>query len=338
MRESGSLWWPREVRERATSPADPLRESLSRFLEVLSQSSFGESPKDILTRAKKSKLHPNIFLKHSCVLADFGGETIQRVSGAGAPFFLTNTQGYGFLYLVAGSEAWLSFSEIGQRRLSNGNLHLETKNLFAPTDLILEGMCDITGWLYYGRSAKDHNILGLAEDLLDIDLGQLLGKPIPEIERLITGRYLDVSRQTQGSNSNQNGQILQDLVKESLEKTLGKQFKVERNGKIEINGEEDSFDVVVTRDPAIDGRSVGIEVAFQVTTNSVIERKSRQAEGWKEKLAPDGHALAFLVDGAGNLFERAAAVGRICNSVDCVVTFSETGLEALADFVRKSLA
>ncbi len=322
---------------RATTPSVPLQNTLTQFLEAISNSTFGESADAIFSRAAELGLQPNLMLKHACVLSDFGGESIQRISGAGAPIFLDDTRGYGFLFQNGDSVEWLSFEDFGKRKLGNGKLYLEAKDLLSPGNSVNGGMRDILGWLLYGRSAITHGVRGLAEGLLDIDLGALLGIPVAELERLLINRYLHVSRQTQGANANQNGQILQDLVKEALEATLGGSYSVVRNGKISIGGENNSFDVVITKNPMEDGRSVGIEVAFQVTTNSTIERKSQQAEGWREKLAPEGHALAFLIDGAGNLFERAAAVSRICDSVDCVVSFSETGLEALADFVRESL-
>ena len=76
----------------------------------------------------------------------------------------------------------------------------------------------------------------------------------------------------------------------------------------------------------------GIEVSYQVTTNSVIERKSGQAQPRAELLHKAGHKIAYVLDGAGN-FEREAALRTICKFSDCTVAFTPEQIKRLADFL-----
>jgi hypothetical protein len=92
------------------------------------------------------------------------------------------------------------------------------------------------------------------------------------------------------------------------------------------------FDIVVERE----GKKIGIEVSFQVTTNSVIERKSGQAAARQNLMHRNGHFIAYVMDGAGN-FQRSSAVGTICRHSDSTVAYSKTELGVLAQFILEKL-
>jgi hypothetical protein len=92
------------------------------------------------------------------------------------------------------------------------------------------------------------------------------------------------------------------------------------------------FDVLVTKGC----KSVGIEVSFQVTTNSTIERKAGQAAERKRLMNAAGHRIAYVIDGAGN-FQRSSAISTICKYSDCTVAYSDGEFDILATFVRETL-
>lgn len=92
------------------------------------------------------------------------------------------------------------------------------------------------------------------------------------------------------------------------------------------------FDVVVSRN----GRIVGIEVSFQVTSNSVIERKASLAEDRLLQMSRAGYYIAYVLDGAGN-FSRSSALTTLCQSSDCTVAYSDAELGVLVDFIRGKL-
>lgn len=82
--------------------------------------------------------------------------------------------------------------------------------------------------------------------------------------------------------------------------------------------------------------AIGIEVSFQVTTNSVIERKSGQAENRFKLMNENGSWIAYVIDGAGN-FQRSSAIRNICNFSDCTVAYSKEEIAILANFIQEKL-
>jgi hypothetical protein len=95
---------------------------------------------------------------------------------------------------------------------------------------------------------------------------------------------------------------------------------------------ETSFDIIVTNQH----KYVAIEVSFQVTTNSVIERKAGQAKSRYEQVILAGHKIAYVIDGSGN-FTRQSALETICSYSDCTVAFSESELNLLCQFLKDYL-
>ncbi|MBF0320042.1 MAG: hypothetical protein HQL01_09625 [Nitrospirae bacterium] len=81
------------------------------------------------------------------------------------------------------------------------------------------------------------------------------------------------------------------------------------------------------------GKNFGIEVSFQFTTNSVIERKSGQAQARYNMVHRAGHKICYVIDGAGNINIRQSAVRNICKYSDCTVAFSLAEVGVLADFM-----
>jgi hypothetical protein len=75
-----------------------------------------------------------------------------------------------------------------------------------------------------------------------------------------------------------------------------------------------------------------IEISYQVTTNSVIERKAGQAQNRASLLRDAGHKIVYVIDGAGN-FERQAALRTICKYSDCTVALTPKELDVLVEFL-----
>ena len=110
-----------------------------------------------------------------------------------------------------------------------------------------------------------------------------------------------------------------------------------KNGKIpgisnNAGRTDTSFDVVV-QSPA--GKYTAIEVCFQFTTNSVVERKAGQAQERAGLLHHAGHNIAYVIDGAGN-FERRSALQTLCAFSDCTVAVKQSEMAVLAEFLKQS--
>jgi hypothetical protein len=163
-------------------------------------------------------------------------------------------------------------------------------------------------------------------------LGRMLGSKA-ELDIFVRQRYIWVSRITGGATANALGHHAQDFVRERLQSLLpGWDFSnTTIPGASQTGGRTDiSFDMVAASPK---GRYCAIEVSFQFTTNSTIERKAGQAKSRHALLARNGHKIAYVIDGAGN-FERSSAIATICKYSDCIVTFKETEVERLAHFLE----
>jgi len=92
------------------------------------------------------------------------------------------------------------------------------------------------------------------------------------------------------------------------------------------------FDIVVEKQD----KKIGVEVSFQVTTNSTIERKAGQAADRMNLMHSNGYKIAYVLDGAGN-FQRSSAISTICTSSDCTVAFSEQEFDILCQWIGEAL-
>ena len=97
---------------------------------------------------------------------------------------------------------------------------------------------------------------------------------------------------------------------------------------------EKPFDILVTNTDC--KKSLGIEVSFQVTTNSTIERKANEAEKTYQLVKSVNNFLAYVIDGAGN-FQRKSAIETLCRYSDCNVAYSDNELKLLSQFIIKNI-
>ena len=92
------------------------------------------------------------------------------------------------------------------------------------------------------------------------------------------------------------------------------------------------FDLVIEKGK----KKVGIEVSFQVTTNSTIERKAGQAADRQMLVHKSGYSIAYVLDGAGN-FQRSSAISTICNHSDCTVAYTLSEFKVLSNWIKSVL-
>jgi hypothetical protein len=321
-------WWPNALVEReADSSVVPiLLSTLDSFLSVLKISS--ERYDQVFDVLSASSLPGNVFLKHLCVLADFGGEPLMRIGREVKNLFpLDKTTGkHVFRFYWNEQIIAHQFRGLPAKGLSNGKLRIDGESLSIPAPLDAVSR-DVAVLLLYGSKAEDERLA--LETFWKCEIGSLLGLP-SEIETFVRQRYIFVSRITSGATANKLGQIAQQYVRDFLLNSF-RDCKVSP-GVIKVAGEDEAFDIVVEKG----GRSVGIEVSFQVTTNSTIERKAKQAQLRYPKLKAAGIPVAYVIDGAGN-FQRRHAISTICRYSDCTVAYSDSELGILARFVMENL-
>lgn len=322
------MFWPDEIsaQEAEHSIIPKLLQTQDQFIAMLSLDLVNVDA--YFTMLSLSQMTPNLFLKHLVVLSDIGGEFLQRINSSFNDKFPSNE----LRYLKDGQIQTYSFTSLPVRNLTNNKLKISGDKLLEPlnnNDLQLHK--DVIMLLLFGSASEDETI---ANFLSKCEIGNYLGKHA-ELENFVRQRYIWVSRITGGATANTLGQLAQKYVKEYLENILNIPETVfTLNGSIpNVRDRENTtskFDVVISKDD----RYVGIEVTFQVTTNSTIERKANQARDRYEQMNAGGYKVAYVIDGAGN-FQRQNAIDTLCTYSHCTVTILPPELDILAQFIRE---
>jgi hypothetical protein len=325
----GVKFWPSVLaqRERNTSIIPKLIDSQDKFIAILYTADA--SPTAWKAALKMTLDMPgNLFLKHTIVLTDVGGEKIQRFHADIGKFFPEGEMTFRW----KDADYRYRFQSLGLRsRWTNRTLRVTAKGLASPAELS-PAMEDVAMHLLHGGASTDPDLPdGLFEKCA---LGTLIGQK-QELDTFVRQRYIHVSRITGGATANAMGQLCQFYVRERLQNMLPDWDLTQRAipGISQNAGRTDTAFDIVARSPS--GKCCAIEVSFQVTTNSVIERKAGQAADRQRVLHNSGHKIAYVIDGAGN-FQRRSAISTICAHSDFTVTFKDEELDSLARFLRAS--
>jgi hypothetical protein len=327
LKEKAVLFWPREILEREASVSilPLLLKTQEKFISILTLSdSAPDSWKKIVDVSDEIK--GNLFLKHLMVLSDVGGEALNKLPPLKKYF--KNGQ---MNYIWQEQKHKYQFKVIHEKiPLANTALRVDGKRLLKGYTLEPK-MEDVIMLLLHGASSIGDTLPDEVKSKCVI--GSLMGEP-EALEKFVKQNYIRISRQLGGATSNALGQLAQDFVIESLKEKLP-EWRFKRNGSLpgvsHTGGETDTaFDVAAT---SPNGKYFGVEVSFQVTTNSVIERKAGQAEARANMVHAAGHWICYVIDGAGNINVREAAASIICKYSDCTVALSADEIGRLANFM-----
>lgn len=319
-------FWPSVLaqREQSTSIIPRLLQTQEKFIGVLYVADASPVAwQDALKTT--TDLPGNLFLKHLIVLSDVGGEKLQRYRTSLTTFFPAGTMTFAW---KGANHAYTFRSLTSVRAWGNVQLGVDGPGLARPQPMntLLQ---DVAMFLIHGGASIDP---GIPDDVTDrCTLGAMLGKK-EELDTFVRQRYIHVSRITGGATANTMGQLCQGYVREHLKNELPA-WNFSRSsipGISQNEGRTDmSFDIVAESPRGV---CCAIEVSFQVTTNSTIERKAGQAQARQAVLHEKGHHIAYVIDGAGN-FQRSSALATICRFSDCTVTFRDDELTSLAAFL-----
>lgn len=331
LEQVAAKFWPAELSERESklSVIPLLLRTQDQFISILSIET--RELDNLFEIVGASSLPANLFLKHLAILTDFGGEMLQRVSREFSMLFPDSQLNYYW----QGKPHSYAFKALPSQVLSNKSLHIDGRELSIdhPLDDLKK---DAIALLLFGSAYSDED-QEVASTLAKCEIGDYLGKP-DELSKFVKQRYIWVSRITGGARANTLGQIAQRFVAQYIEDNLGLDgVEIKFSGHLPgvthtdpTTGRLTSFDLVVSNSV----HHVAIEISFQVTTNSTIERKSGQAKSRYEQVEEAGHKIAYVIDGAGN-FQREAALRVICEHSHCTVAFTRSELDILCDFLRE---
>jgi len=333
LQEKAVKWWPEGIdsKNRLANILPLLLKSQDKFLSILNL--VEDSPEQIFPLIDVSKVPANLFLKHLVVLADYGGEMMKRLGGNFTNIFPKDKDGYYMDYFWHSTPYCYHFKAFGKKAkttISNDKLFIDQDHILQKISMT-DDMRDMIMILLYASTSSVSDLAGLE----NCEIGTMLGN-VKELKNYIKQRYIIVSKIISGCKANDQGQIAQTVVCEYLKEKLGDEFSIIRNGKLVLDGYDKAdgmpFDVVVTKG----AEHIGIEVSFQVTTNSTIERKSGQAASRQQLMHNAHNHIAYILDGAGN-FQRESALSTICEYSDCTVAYSESEFDVLVNWIKETL-
>ncbi|SCY62443.1 hypothetical protein SAMN05216420_11088 [Nitrosospira sp. Nl5] len=327
LRTSSVLHWPTDILLEAgeTSVLPVLLQTQEAFISLLKIANKDPSAwKNVLD--SNTELTGPRFLKHLMVLTDLGGEALNKLPP------LSNHFPDGIMrFTWNGKEHEYKFTVIQEKcALGNSSLKVDAKSLLKSNSLTAK-MVDVAMLLMFGSTSTD--------DALPVEIkekccvGALMSAGA-DLDQFVRENYLRVSRQTGGATSNALGQLAQNFVVKRLKNALPATWEVIRNSTLpgvvhKDLGEGTNFDVVVKSPSA---KYFGIEVSFQVTTNSTIERKARAAREMHAAVSKAGHKLCYVIGGAGNINIRVNASETLCTYSHCTVSLSAEEMRVLAEF------
>ena len=285
------------------------------------------SPELFLTHIKTTGFPANLFLKHLCVISDFGGEPIQRISKEFKNIFEQQNGIFLMRYSFANKRFVYRFKVLPSK-LNNKVLHIDGESLTEdfPLNDLLYDTCML---LMHGGSSTGFRSGNLERCVL----GSMLGNN-SNLQNYIRTRYLYVSRISGGQKANAQGQLLQNDVFKLLKTSLPGESSVSMNKKVFFNLSKSKgsvFDIFCLK-----RKKVGIEISFQETTNSTIEQKANKAAALYSDAKKAGIKVIYLIDGAGN-FQRTSAIKKLIKNCDAVFTFKDKDLNRLCSYVKKSI-
>lgn len=330
-------WWPKEVREEAQkiSILQVLLDTQDKFISILKLANR-DNEQSIFDLIDAAGFSYSLFLKHLVVLVDFGSEPLQRVNKDFIKLFPERK----LVFNVGAGNKDYAFSVLPVKgTLNNKRMRIDTvENLTVDASDVK--LCkDLIMLLTFGGAAID---AGVRAVLYKCTPFEYLGND-EQVEEFVRQNYIRVSRIIAGKTASDLGNVAQQYVVEYLTKSLGQGYSVKSNGTIPGVTQNDgatltTFDVVVDRkdDTSRHKKYVAIEVTFQETTNSTIERKGGQARDRFEKVTSSRNFIAYIIDGAGN-FARRSAVSILCANSHCTVAYTPEEFELLIEFIKEHI-
>ena len=190
LRDLASMFWPAEISEEAAklSVIPILLKTQDEFIAILSVPV--PNLHNLFQVVNASSFAGNLFLKHLAILADFGGEQLQRVNTN----FTTLFPSRKLEYLWKGQPCSYEFQKLPVTNLTNDKLSLTGKKLFRERNLdpLLQ---DVAAILIFGSACINETT---ASVLKKCNIGKFLGQ-LENLTRVVKQRCIWMSSITRES-------------------------------------------------------------------------------------------------------------------------------------------
>ncbi len=330
-------WWPVEVREEAIklSILQYLLDTQEKFISILKLADKGK-PEKIFELLEASSFDCHLFLKHLILLTDLGAEQLQRINKEFHKLFPDRKLTYRL------DRKEVSYPFIGlptKGALNNKRMRIDSLEHLRASTYDTAVCRDLVMMLIYGASSVSPRTRAV---LYKCNCSDYLGDDVA-IEDYVRKNYIRVSKIIAGKVSNDLGNKAQEYALKYLSDKLGPDYRLQSNGKLPDVSENDgktwaTFDILVdcVSKSGKYKQYVGVEVSFQETSNSVIERKATLARNRFVQVASRRSYVAYIIDGVGN-FSRRSAVRTLCDNSHCTVAYTPEEFDVLTDFIREKL-
>lgn len=336
LEEVGSKWWPKEVQEAAQrmSILQLLLDTQEKFISILTLAD-PHKPAAIFGILDNCSMSYHMFVKHLALLTDVGSEPIQRFNSNFKELFPD-----GILhYSVDGKRKTYQFEALPLKaKPSNEKMQIDSlENLTKPCKNIALSK-DVAMLLMYGAASTSAKVRAI---MSKCSVFEYMGCE-DKIKKFVRENYIRVSRIIGGKVANDLGNVAQSYAAEYIRERIGDDYHIACPGTIPgvqlDDKKEATFDIVVDRisDESRFKPYVGVEVSFQETSNSTVERKGREAQARFRNTNNKRSYVAYIIDGAGN-FSRTSAANDMCDNSHCNVAYTPEELDLLIEFIKEKL-
>lgn len=332
----GCKWWPKEVRDEAmrVSILQYLIDTQEKFISLLTLADKSK-PEKLFGLLDASEYEYHLFLKHLMLLTDVGSEPIQRLNTSFKEIFPNNE----LVYKLGRKDYSYSFKSLPIKgKPNNEKMQVDTMESLQKTCKDTDLCKDLIMLLIYGAASTTLRTRAI---LYKCNAFEFLGQE-EKIKQYVRENYIRVSRIIAGKTATDLGNVAQVYALKYLSEKLGDNYNLVNNGTIpgvKLDDDKDAtFDIVVDRkdDEGRFKKYVGIEVSFQETSNSVVERKGREAQARFRNTNNQRCFVAYIIDGVGN-FSRPAAMKDMCDNSHCNVAYTPSEFDLLIEFIKEKI-
>ena len=336
LEQVGSKWWPKEVRDEAmkVSILQYLLDTQEKFISLLTLADR-KKPEKLFALLEASGFEYHLFLKHLILLTDVGSEPIQRFNSSFDEIF----PGRVLRYAVGKKQFSYEFVKLPtQAKPNNKKMQIDELDNLQQSCRDKQLSKDLIMLLIYGAASNEKRTAAV---LYKCNAYEYLGQE-ELIKKYVRQNYIRVSRIVGGKEATDLGNVAQSYAVSYLTEKLGDNYNVVSAGTIpgvKMDDDKDvTFDIVIDRkdDEGRFKKYVGVEVSFQETSNSTIERKAREAQARFRNTQNKRCYVAYIIDGAGN-FSRTAAVTDLCNNSHCNVAYTPSEFDLLIEFIKEKI-